>query len=496
MPSGISVNKNSVSFPPGTELSPRNPGVPAWDELDDDQQRLFARMQETFAAFLDHTDHQIGRFVDHLKQSGELDNTLIVLLSDNGASQEGGSEGVVNELAYFNRIPQRTPDMIDKIDEIGGPNLYNNYPRGWSQVGNCPLRFYKQNTYEGGVRDPLIVHWPDRISDGGGVRDHYHHVIDVMPTVLRAVGVDAPDVRRGIEQQPIEGVDMTYTFDDPESESRRSTQYYEMLGHRAIYHEGWKAVTLHRPGQPFDEDVWHLYHVEEDFAEIHDLANSQPEKLAEMQQRWWDEAERYGVLPLDDRSVELFSLRRPDSELDRNRIDLAPGTPHLDRFSMPDLRNRSWRITASVERSADDDGVIVAAGSRIGGYSFFVRDGRAVFAYNHIGTITEFVTDAPLPTGAFDLVADFAKTAEHQGRLTIRIGSETLASGDLRTLPWRQAMYGLDIGRDLGSTVTPSYAAPNNFAGAIHLVRYDLDDDRSDRAAAARVESQNALAEQ
>ena len=482
--------------PPDTELAPRNPGISPWADLDADQQRLFARMQEAFAGFLDHTDHQIGRLIDHLEQTGELDNTLLVLMSDNGASQEGGAEGVINELAFFNRIPQRTPEMIDHIDRIGGPDLYNNYPKGWSQVGNCPLRFYKQNTYEGGVRDPLIIHWPAGIADPGGIRNQYHHAIDIMPTVLESVGLEAPSTRRGVEQIPIEGCSLAYTFDDIDAPDRRRTQYYEMLGHRAVYHEGWKAVTLHQPGTPFEDDVWHLYHVAEDLAEIHDLAAEQPEKLAEMKERWWTEAGRYGVLPLDDRVLELFAMRRPDSELDRNQFRLVPGTPHLDRFATPDIRNRSWTITAILERSETDTGVLVACGARTGGYSFFIRDGRAVFAYNFIGSLTEVESTEPLPTGAIELVAAFTKTAEHEGRLALRLDGAEIAAGTFRTLPWRQSLYGLDVGRDLGSTVSPSYAAPFDFTGTLHSVTYDLDDDRDDRRDAAAVEAENALVDQ
>ncbi len=482
--------------PPGTELSPRNPGIPAWDDLSDDERRLFARMQETFAAFLAHTDAQIGRFVEHLEQTGELDNTLIVVMSDNGASQEGGSHGVLNELTFFNRIPQRVEDMIDHIDEIGGPNHYNNYPKGWSQVGNCPLRFYKQNTYEGGIRDPLIIHWPRRIGAGGGIRSQYQHVIDVMPTVLDCVGVEPPDNYKGIEQMPVQGTSLSYTFDDPDAPSRRTTQYYEMLGHRAIYHEGWKAVTLHRQGTPFDDDVWHLYHVAEDFAEIHDLADSHPEKLAEMRERWWREAGRFDVLPLDDRSMELFAMRRPDSDLAGNRKRLLPGTPHIERFAMPDVRNRSWRITASITIDEGDEGVLVACGARTGGYSFFVKDRRAVFAYNFLAKITEVESTTDLPTGTIELTASFAKTGEHRGTLTLLVDGMEAGSTELETLPWRQSLYGMDVGRDQGSTVTPTYQAPFSFSGALHAIDYELDDDRADLRAAAAVEAENALIDQ
>lgn len=482
-------------IPPGTELSPRNPGIPAWDELSVDERRLFARMQEAFAAFLDHTDDQIGRFVEFLRDAGELDNTLLVLMSDNGASQEGGGHGMTNELAFFNRMRRRAPDMLAQIEEIGGPNLYNNYPKGWAQVGNCPLRFYKQNTYEGGIRDPLIMHWPGKLQDPGGLRDQYHHAIDVMPTVLDALGIETPDVHKGVPQMPIEGVSMSYTFADSSAPTRRNTQYYEMLGHRAIYSHGWKAVTLHRPGTPFEDDEWHLYHVAEDFAEIHDLAAEQPQKLAEMREIWWREAGRYNVLPLDDRSVELFAMRRPDSELTTGSKRYLPGTSHIERFAMPDIRNRSWSITASLELAAGDAGVIVACGARTGGHTLYIKDGEVVFDYNAIGEHTRLVGPA-LPDGAVTLEVRFEKAAEHEGQVTLAVNGTQVDATQLRLLPWRQTLYGMDIGRDLGSTVVSDYEAPYAFTGVLRFVEYVMDDDRDDLRAANRIEGENALVDQ
>ncbi|MEM7406504.1 MAG: arylsulfatase [Pseudomonadota bacterium] len=483
-------------IPEDAELSPRNPGIKAWDELDGDAQRLFARMQEAFAGFLDHTDDQIGRFIEFLRATGELDNTLFVLLSDNGASQEGGSHGVLNELAFFNRVPQRAPDMIGQIDAIGGPNLYNNYPKGWSQVGNCPLRFYKQNTYEGGIRDPLIVHWPARIGDAGGIRNQYHHVIDLMPTILECTGLEAPTTFKGVAQKPVEGVSLAYSFDAPDAPTRRETQYYEMLGHRAIYHDGWKAVTLHREGTPFDEDVWHLYHVARDFAEIHDLADAEPERLATMKELWWREAGRFNVLPLDDRTVELFAMRRPDSELAGNHKRLLPGVGHIDRFAMPDIRNRSWRITASLGADGERHGVLVACGARTGGHALYVDHGTPVFVYNAIGKLTELRADRPLPAGETSVTVQFDKEAEHAGTVRLCIDGEDAGSAPLETLPWRQTLYGMDVGRDLGSTVSPAYQAPNAWQGTLHYIEYAMDDDRADLRKAARIESENALADQ
>ncbi len=485
-------------IPADTELSPRNPGIKPWDELSDDQRRLFARMQETFAAFLDHTDDQIGRLVDYLDKMDELDNTLFILLSDNGASQEGGSQGVLNELAFFNRVPQRAEEMIERIDEIGGPTLYNNYPKGWSQVGNTPLRFYKQNTYEGGIRDPLILHWPAGITAGGETREQYHHAIDLMPTVLDCLGIEPPDVYKGVPQQPVEGMSISYTFGDAEHPSRRTTQYYEMLGHRGIYHDGWKAVTMHEQGTEFTDDGWHLYHVAEDFAEIYDLAAEHPEKLAALKELWWQEAGRYNVLPLDDRSVKLFAMRRPDSELNRPEMQFHPGMGHIERFVMPDVRNRSWRITASVERVDTDDGVLVAFGCRTGGHTLFIRDGHLVFVYNYLGQhYTEVVSPAPLGSGGIDLIARFDKTDEHRGVVTLNVGGEDVASSpEFDAHPWRTTMYGMDIGCDRGTTVSPSYDGPFAFSGMLERLVYSMADDRHDLQRAAVIEGENALIDQ
>ena len=351
-------------IPSDAELSARNWGVPAWEELGDDAASLFARMQEVFAGFLDHTDVQIGRLLEFLEATGELDNTLLILMSDNGASQEGGQAGVLNELAHFNGIESTAASMFPSLDLIGGPNLFNNYPMGWAQVGNCPLRFYKQNTFEGGIRDPLIVHWPPRIQRRGEIRDQYHHVIDVLPTILDLIGIDAPREIRGVEQLPIEGTSMAYCFDASDAPGRRTTQYYEMLGHRAIYHDGWKAVTMHFPRTPYDEEHWNLYNVAEDFAENHDVSADYPDKVEQMKQVWWAEAARFNVLPLDDRTAELFTLRRPGSELSRNEFTFRLGTARIDRFAMPDIRNRSWSITArlSLVDGALPNGVLVSGG--------------------------------------------------------------------------------------------------------------------------------------
>ncbi|MFN8024669.1 MAG: arylsulfatase [Acidimicrobiales bacterium] len=487
--------------PADAELSPRNWDVQPWDELSDDQRTLFARMQEVFAAFLDHTDVQIGRFVDFLTELGELDDTLIVLLSDNGASQEGGTDGVVNELTHFNGLHVGADEMMPFLDLLGGPHLFNNYPKGWAQAGNTPLRFYKQNTFEGGIRDPLIVHWPRRIGDAGGIRTQYHHAIDVMPTILDAVGITPPTELKGQPQLPIEGTSTTYCWDDAAAPSRRTTQYYEMLGHRAIYHEGWKAVTLHFPRTPYDQERWNLYHVDRDFAEIHDLADELPDKVAEMSAIWWQQAERYGVLPLDDRTIELFAIRRPGSELARNSFTFRQGAARIDRFAMPDLRNRSWSIAGSfpVSDGVLPEGVLVAGGDRTSGYTLYLHDGAAHFAFNYLGevrTVSTPITPADLRGGTVTATARFAKTEPYQGIVTVEVNGVAGGSGPLRMLPFRQTVSGLHVGADPGSTVTDAYPAPFRFTGHGLVVRYQMLDDRDDLRRAAEMDARNAIAEQ
>ena len=485
--------------PAGTTLAPRNPGVEAWDDLDEGQQALYARMQETFAGFLDHTDDQIGRLVDFLEQIEVLDNTIVVLVSDNGASQEGGKHGTLNELAYFNQIRTPVEDMVERIDEVGGRHVYNNYPWGWAQVGNTPLRFYKQNTYEGGIRDPLIIHWPNGIADAGGMRDHYHHVSDLLPTLLDVIGIDAPDEYRGIAQQPIEGTSLRYTFDVAavEEPTRKQAQYYEMLGHRAIWVDGWKAVTMHTSGEPFENDEWSLFHTDVDFSECNDLAAEHPEKLRQMVDRWWAEAGKYNVLPLDDRGGgQLMILRRPGSEPPGNRQRYLPNVPHLERTKTPDIRNRSWLIRASMTRKAGDDGAIAACGARTGGYSLFVQDDHVVFLYNRLGSMQTVRSAGPLPEGDVEVEVRFAKTDEHKGQITLAVGGDPVGDGPIELLPFRQTLYGMDIGADLGPTVSDTYVGPFRFTGTLHWVDFELEDDRADLQRAAEVEFDNILSDQ
>jgi arylsulfatase A-like enzyme len=299
-------------IPVGTELAPRNPGVDAWDDLPENQQRLACRLQEAFAAFLDHTDAQIGRLVDGLERLGQLDNTVLVVLADNGASQEGGPFGVMHEMKFFNGIFETPDEAVERIDDIGGPHSHTNYPWGWAQCGNTPFKWYKQNTHEGGVHVPMIVHWPDRISGdaAGTLRDQFTYVADIAPTIYDLVGVTPPEVYRGIEQLPVTGHSFAPALDDAVRSRRRTNcSTSRWAGSRALVAGEWKAVCKHTAGADFDTETWELYHLAVDFSECNDLADAEPERLAELQGLWWQEAERHGVLPLDDRMFELFGAR-------------------------------------------------------------------------------------------------------------------------------------------------------------------------------------------
>ncbi len=489
-------------IPSDAELSPRNRGVEPWEELSKEQKALYAKMQEVFAAFLDHTDDQIGRLIQFLETQDLLDDTMIVFLSDNGASQEGGKHGTTNELAYFNLMPLEVNDMLRHLDEIGGPNHYNNYPWGWSQVGNTPLRFYKQNTYEGGIRDPLIIHWPNGIDDAGGIRDQYHHVIDLMPTVLDIVGIEVPETFQGIDQQPVEGTSMSYTFptNAVDLTTNRPKQYYEMMGHRAIWSDGWKAVTMHRKGVSFEDEKWALYDTSKDFSECHDLSADEPEKLKEMIDLWWGEAESFNVLPLDDRGNELFFMRREDRLPPSKPQRFLQDTPHLERFKIPDVRNRSFEIAAKVTLDGDSEGVLVASGGRTGGIVLYVTDFHLVFEYNFMGSSTILSSKKKLDAGECELGVSYLKTAENHGIASLYIENSDnrvhLGEVEIDTLPYRQTMYGMDVGKDLGPTVSDKYVGPFTFTGDLEWIEFRLENDRDDLVAAAEVEARNALADQ
>ena len=451
-------------IPPGTELAERNRGVRPWDDLTVPEQRLAARLQEAFAAFLDHTDAQIGRLVEFLSSIDELDNTIFIVTSDNGASQEGFATGVVDEMRYFNGFPEDVEAAQSRLDDIGGPDSHTNIPWGWAQVGNTPLKWYKQNTFGGGVRDPLVIHWPDRISDRGGIRNQFHHVSDLTPTVLAELGIEQPTVFQGREQLPVAGTPMGYTFDAPEAPTTKRAQYFEMFGHRGIWADGWKAVTFHSIGASFEDDVWELYHVDEDFSECRDLAGEHPEKLRELVEEWWAQAEEHGVLPLDDDRTGLaFRSRRPGTAHATTSYRFHPPLSRLPNEAAPAIAGRSWRMEALVDRpTGDEEGVLVAWGTSNTGLTWYVQGPEVVFDYNLFGA--HHVARVPSPAaGAAKLTVDFVRN-DDGALITIGAGGATAAVQVPYVLRFI-GMSGMDVGRDAGSPVSRSYTGPFPFTG-------------------------------
>jgi len=463
--------------PPDTELAPRNAGVQAWEDLSHDERRLAARLQEAYAAMIEHTDVQLGRLLAFLEHIGRLDNTLLVLLSDNGASQEGGQQGSLNTAALQNRVPEDFARNLALVDEIGGPGVQCNYPWGWAQVSNTPFKRYKQNTHEGGVRDPLIIHWPAGIAAGGQTRQQFHHVIDLTPTVLALLDVAAPTVYRGVAQLPLHGTDMSYSFAQPQAPTTRTTQHFEMFAHRGLWHRGWKAVAYHERGSSYDDDVWELYHLDADWSECHDLAAEQPAKLTELKERFWIEAGRYDVLPLDDRGLSLRArVPRPGSPRARRRFTYYPGMAHLPAAVAPPTMNRAHRITAHLAAPVGPhEGVLVALGGVSSGYVLYVKSGHLCYEYNHVGTRYRIRSSAPLPADATTLSFVFDKTGDCQGIGRLFCASEEVGATDLpAVLPFFHGWHGLDIGRDALSPVSQDYVGPFPYSGTIERIVYDL----------------------
>ena len=446
-----------------------------WPELTTNPQRFAARLQEAFAAMLEHTDDQIGRLTAFLKSIDRWDNTLFILLSDNGASQEGGQAGVLDEMKWFNGIRESADEAVLRLDDIGGPDSHCNIPWGWAQAGNTPLKWYKQNTHGGGVRDPLIMHWPQRIKAGGETRDQFCHAIDVAPTILDALGIATPAVVASVPQTPVHGVSLTSTFDDAAAALERGAQYFEMLGHRGIWKDGWKAVTHHEPGMPFDDDRWELYHLTEDFSEHDDLAEREPARLKALVDLWWAEAETHDVLPLDDRGLlALFAAsRRPGLPTARDRFVYHPPISHIVSDACAPVA-RGWttevRLTHPV---ADGDGALIARGSLNSGFVLFVKGGRLVFDYNDFHRHTRLEARIPLTPGEHRIGLDVRRTGDGGADADLSVDGEVVASGRIPRLLFIISSTGMDLGRSL-SPVTDDYAAPFAYPGRIDRVTFEL----------------------
>ena len=473
--------------PPGTQLSPRPDWVPAWDSLSDDERRLYARQMEVYAAFLEQTDHHIGRVIDFLEEIGELDNTLIFLTSDNGASSEGGPFGSFNENLFANRMDPSVEENLAHVDDWGGVRSFPNYSWGWAWAGNTPLKRWKRYLHQGGMSDALIVHWSKGIQAKGEVRGQYAHVIDVVPTVLEALGIEAPDAIGGVTQTPIQGVSFAHTFDRASAPTKKSVQYYEMIGSRAIWKDGWKAVAEQEQGvtltpEMLDAQRWELYHVAEDFSECTDLAAQHPEKLQELIDLWWAEAAKYNVLPLDARMQARMAEPKPLAARTSNRYVYYPGGAPMFEYTAVNLKNRSHTITAHVELPAGGaeaqgeavEGVLLAHGSWFAGYALYLQDGRLHYVHNYLGLAEYRVSSAgTLPTGPTTLAFRFRKTGEHRGIGTLYVNGEPVGEGEIpRTIPGviETSGEGLCCGYDSGLPVTDQYQAPFRFTGTIKRV--------------------------
>jgi arylsulfatase A-like enzyme len=480
--------------PPGTKLTPRPAEIPAWDSLSADQKRLFARQMETFAGFGEHTDHEVGRLVEALRDMGELDNTLFFyIVGDNGSSAEGGPDGSYNEILALNGIVSDVSSQLKHIDEWGGPNTFPHFAVGWAHAGDTPFQWTKQvASHFGGTRNPLVVHWPNGIKDKGGLRSQFHHVIDVAPTVLEAAGLPQPTMVNGTKQRPMDGVSMVYSFADAKAPDRHTTQYFEMFGNRAIYHDGWVAATRHStpwlvvPNLPkFSEDRWELYNVAQDFSEATDLAAQNPAKLKELQALFDKEALRNHVYPLDDRRVERFDARvagRPDLMGPRRSLVLYEGMTGITENTFINIKGQSHTVTAEVDvPAAGASGVIIAQAGRFGGWSLYTKDGRVSYVYNY-GGLEWYTASSPQPlaSGRHTVLYDFTWGGGKPGTGGVgRLSVDGKQVGEVTIPQMMPFIYsgdeGVDVGTDNETTVTEEYKeGANKFTGKINKVTVAL----------------------
>jgi arylsulfatase A-like enzyme len=459
--------------PPGTHLTPRPAWIPEWTGLSDGERRLYARYMEVFAGFLTHTDTQIGRLLDHLEKMGTLDDTIVVLLSDNGASAEGTATGTLNESGAWMGHGGDPADALARIDEIGGPRAFNHYPWGWAWAGNTPLQLWKRYAWLGGVRTPLVVRWPGRLEGPGSVRGQFCHAVDIAPTLLDAIGIEAPQSVDGVAQQRIDGASLTASFSDPDAASPRPTQYFEMHGSRAIYHEGWKATTdyvsplfgerQHLPGsQDFDTDRWCLFDLEADFAEADDLSGRHPDRVASLERLWWAEAGRNQVLPLFEGPASLVALH-PAEYAPPATAMYEPGGGPVYEGALPPMMG-GFQVTADIDDGAD--GVVCALGDLNDGFALYLIAGRPVATMVSGGVTTRLAADAPVPAGPSQVGLALAG-----GRMALTVDGSVVAEdghqGLLLFPAVGTAAGGLLVGRDRGLAVSDDYTPPFPFTGTL-----------------------------
>jgi arylsulfatase len=469
-------------LPKGTKLTPINPlpesqanpadAVRPWDSLNADEKKLFSHMAEVWAGFSEYTDAQVGRVIDYLEQSGQRENTMVLYAADNGASGEGTPNGSVNENKFFNGWPDDLQENLRMMEELGSPTTYNHYPTGWAWAFDTPNKMFKRYSLEGGIADPCIIAWPNEMRHiAGGLRDQYHHAVDIVPTMLELTAIDAPQVIKGNTQLPIEGTSMVYCFEEANAPTHRLTQYYAMLGTRAIYHRGWKAVARHGAlsGKgDYMNDEWELYHIEEDRSERTNLAAQHPEKVQELIATWFAVAGRHAGFPLDDRTaLEILMSPKPAGAAPRDDYVYYPHTAPIPETVAPNIRNRPFAVMAGLEiESPEVGGVIFAHGSRFGGHALFIKDQRLHYAYNFLGIEEQHVvSNTTLPMGNVLAAVEFAKQAEEpkgvaRGTLTLYLGGSPVGQMEMMTQPGPFGLTGegLCIGRDSGDAVSREYS--------------------------------------
>ena len=492
-------------FPDDAVLSPLNPyatetsvdGKPwneidvvrPWDELSDDEKKLFTRMAEVYAGFLGHTDHEIGRLLAFLDQIGERENTIVVLVSDNGASGEGGPNGSVNENKFFNGIPDEMEENLQYLDELGSPATYNHYPVGWAWAFNTPFKMWKRYNFEGGVADPMVISWPKGIDARGELRHQFLHATDIAPTMYDLLGVEMPEVVKGFPQIPLEGVSFRSTFAGDDVPTPKETGFFSMLGSRALWHKGWKVVSVHPTiagWGNFDQDRWELYDTTVDPTESHDLAAEHPEKVVELVNLWFHAAGMYNGLPLIDRTaVEVLSdPTRPQVAPPRDRYVYFPGAAEVPETASVNVRNRNYTIAVNVDvESSDAEGVLFSHGARFGGHALYVKDRKLKYVYNFVGSKVQTIESTKdVPTGEVVLSAEFVKEGDEMpttGTLSLYIGDEKVGEGRIMTQPGNFSLVGegLNVGKDPAEPITDDYAGTSPYAftgGAIHQAIVDV----------------------
>jgi arylsulfatase A-like enzyme len=491
-------------IPANTVLSRHDPDVQDWNSLSEGERKLYARMMEVFAGFLEHTDHYIGELIQFLKDLGEYENTLIMVISDNGASSEGGPTGSVNENKFFNNVPENLEQNLAALDDIGTPKYFNHYPWGWTHAGNTPFRRWKRETYRGGVSDPFIATWPKGIQAKGEIRSQYAHAIDMVPTVLDALGIELPTVIKGVTQSPIEGFSLADSFNNADAPSKHITQYFEMFGHRSLYHDGWRAVCPW-PGTSFTESGlffgapisydklieldahgWELYNIQEDFAETRNLAETERDRLIAMIGMWYVEAGKYSVLPIDSRGTQRFTVERPQIAGDRQRYVYYPDTQVVPSNAAPRVLNCAHSISVdAVVPDGGAEGVLFSMGGNDGGFAFYVQNGKLTYGYNYVAdSYFKVESSQLLPSGRhifsaqFDPTgpADMAKGKGTPAKITLLVDGKPVGEGNLPvTIPLSLGLSaGAAVGADPGSPTMPDYQPPFKFTGQVNKVLVDV----------------------